>query len=175
MFLRVLIPMIAVLLFLLESEFAMFSPIIWNENTLILVPRFLILYLIFITIYYNRNRAIFYGLIFGVLYDIFYIDIIGLYSVLYPLVCIIAGWSVKRIHPHLVFSTVLAILLIGLLEFILYEFFFWINFTTMSLDVFLYSRLIPTVLANSLFLIMLGWAFKYLIKARELQHARNNS
>ncbi|MEK4230148.1 rod shape-determining protein MreD [Solibacillus sp. FSL H8-0538] len=175
MFVRILIPAIAVLLFLLESEFAMFSPIIINEHTVILVPRFLILYLIFIAIYYNRKRAILYGLLFGILYDVFYIDIIGLYSVLYPLVCFIAGWSVKRIHPHLVFSTVLAIMLMTLLEFVLYEFFFLINFTAMPLDSFLSNRLIPTILANFLFLIMLGWAFKYLIQARVLQHARNNS
>ncbi len=76
-----LIPFVAVLLFLLEPEFALFSPIDLNEETVYLVPRFLILYLIFISIYYNRKRAVIYGLIFGLLYDVFYIDIIGLYSI----------------------------------------------------------------------------------------------
>jgi len=115
-----------------------------------------------------------YALIFGILFDVFYINIIGLYTVLYPLVCFIAGWSVKRIHPRLLFSTVLAILLVGLLEFVLYEFFYLINFTTMPLDTFLLNRLMPTILANSLFLMMLGWAFKYLINARVLQNGHND-
>lgn len=84
---RFLIPSVAVLLFLLEPEFAMLSPIEVKGHIYYLVPRFLILYLIFISIYYSRQRAVMYGLFFGVLYDVFYIDIIGLYSVLYPLIC----------------------------------------------------------------------------------------
>lgn len=170
---RILIPAVAILLFLLESEFAMFSPIFWNEHTLILVPRFLMLYLIFLAVYYNRKRAVLYGLCFGILYDVFYIDIIGLYSVLYPLVCFIAGWSVKRIHPNLIFTTILAILLMSLLEFVLYGFFFWIDFTSMTIDTFLFNRLVPTTLANLLFLIMLGWAFKYLINTRVLHNVQD--
>ncbi len=175
MFIRLLIPAIAVLLFLLEPEFALFSPIILDGETIYLVPRFLILYLIFISIYYNRNRAVLYGLLFGLLYDVFYIDIIGLYSVLYPLLCFIAGWSVKYIHQHLVITTILAVMLVAFMEVVLYQFFFLINFTSMPFDAFLYSRLIPTILANLLFLLMLGWAFKYLINARVLQRARNMS
>lgn len=172
---RFLIPFTAILLFLLESEFAQFSPLNFGDKTVFLVPRFLILYLIFISIYYNRNRAVMYGLIFGVLYDVFYIDIIGLYSVLYPLVCLLAGWSVKFIHQHLVITTILAVLLVAFMEVILYEFFFFIDFTSMPFSTFFNSRLLPTIVANLLFLLMLGWAFKYLINARVLQRARDMS
>ncbi|RKJ49914.1 rod shape-determining protein MreD, partial [Butyricicoccus sp. 1XD8-22] len=79
MFVRSLIPFVAVVLFLLEPEFALFSPIQLNDQIIYLVPRFLILYLIFVSIYYSRQRAVIYGLVFGLLYDVFYIDIIGLY------------------------------------------------------------------------------------------------
>lgn len=170
---RYLIPFVAVLLFLLEPEFAKFSPIYFEDYTAYLVPRFLILYLIFISIYYNRKRAIIYGLIFGLLYDVFYIDIIGLYSVLYPLVCFIAGWSIKFIHQHLLITTVLAVLLVAGMEFLLYEFFLLIDFTAMPFMVFLNGRLLPTIGANLLFLLMLGWAFKYLIDARLLERERS--
>jgi rod shape-determining protein MreD len=170
---RYLIPFVAVMLFLLEPEFAKFSPIYFEDYTAYLVPRFLILYLIFISIYYNRKRAIIYGLIFGLLYDVFYIDIIGLYSVLYPLVCFIAGWSIKFIHQHLLITTVLAVLLVAGMEFLLYEFFLLIDFTAMPFMVFLNGRLLPTIGANLLFLLMLGWAFKYLIDARLLERERS--
>ncbi|WP_413362899.1 rod shape-determining protein MreD [Lysinibacillus sp. 3P01SB] len=170
---RYLIPFVAVLLFLLEPEFAKFSPIYFKDYTAYLVPRFLILYLIFISIYYNRKRAVIYGLIFGLLYDVFYIDIIGLYSVLYPLVCFIAGWSIKFIHQHLLITTVLAVLLVAGMEFLLYEFFLLIDFTAMPFMEFLNGRLLPTIGANLLFLLMLGWAFKYLINARLLERERS--
>lgn len=170
---RFLIPFVAVLLFLLEPEFAKFSPIHFENYTAYLVPRFLILYLIFISIYYNRKRAVIYGLIFGLLYDVFYIDIIGLYAVLYPAVCFLAGWSVKFIHQHLLITTVLAVLLVAVMEIILYEFFLLIGLTAMPFDTFFNGRLLPTIGANLLFLLILGWAFKYLIDARLLERERS--
>ncbi|MCT6923112.1 MULTISPECIES: rod shape-determining protein MreD [Bacillales] len=175
MFIRLLIPTVAVLLFLSESMFAKFSPIMLGEQLVFLVPRFLILYLIFIAIYYNRKRAVLYGLAFGILYDVFYIDIIGLYSFLYPLLCFLAGWSVKYVHQHLVITTVLAVMLVAAMEVVLYEFFFLIDFTPMTFQTFLHSRLIPTIVANLLFLAILGWAFKYVINQRVLQRARNGA
>ncbi len=172
MLVRILIPTVAAILFLLESEFAMFSPMEFNGGTYFLIPRFVVLYLIFLAIYYNRKKAMIYGLILGLCFDVFYINIIGLYTFLYPAVCFIAGWCMKRIHPHLLFSTILAILLISFLEIAIYEFFYMIQFTKMALMPFLLYRLMPTILANLLFLVMLGWAFKYLIRARVLQRAQ---
>ena len=172
---RFLIPSVAVLLFLLEPEFAMLSPIEIKGQIYYLVPRFLILYLIFISIYYSRQRAVMYGLFFGVLYDVFYIDIIGLYSVLLPLLCFLAGSIVKIIHQHLVVTTTISVVLVAILEFILYQFFYLIDFTSIPLSDFLRSRLLPTIIANALFLMILGWAFKYLINARVLQRAREVS
>ena len=168
---RILIPFVAVILFLLESEFAMFSPMNWNGETYFLIPRFVILYLIFLAIYYSRKKAMIYGLILGLCFDVFYINIIGLYTFLYPAMCFVAGWCMKRIHPHFLSSTILAILLISVIEFAIYEFFYMIQFTSMALKPFLLYRLMPTVLANLLYLVMLGLVFKYLIRARVLQRA----
>ncbi|BDH62434.1 rod shape-determining protein MreD [Lysinibacillus sp. PLM2] len=175
MYVRALIPFVAVVLFLLEPEFALFSPIQLNDQIIYLVPRFLILYLIFVSIYYSRQRAVVYGLIFGLLYDVFYIDIIGLYTVLYPLICFLAGSTVKFIHQHLSITTILSLVLVALMEIVLYNFFAFINFTNITFSDFMMNRLIPTLIANLLFLIMLGWAFKYLINARVLQRARENN
>nr|WP_106780138.1 rod shape-determining protein MreD [Lysinibacillus timonensis] len=175
MVVRFLIPFVAVMLFLLEPEFALFSPLEINGQVVYLVPRFLILYLIFISIYYSRQRAVIYGLIFGLLYDVFYIDIIGLYSVLYPIICFIAGSTVKFIHQHLSITTILSVILVALMEIVLYYFFNFINFTSITFTDFAMNRLIPTMIANLLFLIMLGWAFIYLIHARVLQRANEIS
>lgn len=163
---KFLIPLVAVLLFFLETEFSLYSPIEWRGHLYYLVPRFLILYLIFLSIYYDRKRAMWYGLIFGVLYDIFYIDIIGLYTFLYPFICFIAGYTVKYIHQHLAITTVLSLVLVALLEIVLHQFFLLISFTSVPFTEFLNQRLIPTMIANSIYLIMLGWTFKYLIEAR---------
>ncbi|MFX3674596.1 MAG: rod shape-determining protein MreD [Paenisporosarcina sp.] len=172
---RYVVPLIAVILFYLEPVFGLFSPLELNGEYRYLIPRFLIMYLIFISIYYSRNRAMIYGLVFGVLYDVFFIDIIGLYSFLYPLICLIASFIVKYIHQHLFVTTTLSLVLVACLEFVLYHFFSLIGLTDISLSVFIFERLIPTMIANSIFLIMLGWAFKYVINARLIQRLNQPS
>jgi len=172
---RFVVPLIAIILFYLEPVFGLFSPLELNGEYRYLIPRFLIMYLIFISIYYSRNRAMVYGLVFGVLYDVFFIDIIGLYSFLYPLICLIASFIVKYIHQHLLVTTTLSLVLVALLEFALYHFFSLIGLTDISLSVFVFERLLPTMIANSIFLIMLGWAFKYVISARLIQRLNQPS
>lgn len=167
------LPIVAVILFLLEPEFAMFSPLNFNDTSFILVPRFLILYLIFLAIYYNRKKACIYGLAFGIVYDIVYIDIIGLYSVLFPIVCFVASWCFKFVHQHLFITTILSVLLVAFMELVVYEFYVIIDITTMDFATFLLYRLVPTILANLLYLFMLGWIFKLLIDARLLEQERN--
>jgi len=172
---RFIVPLIAIILFYLEPVFGLFSPLELNGEYRYLIPRFLIMYLIFISIYYSRNRAMIYGLVFGVLYDVFFIDIIGLYSFLYPLICLIASFIVKFIHQHLIVTTLLSLILVAVLEFALYQFFSLIGLADVTLQVFISERLIPTMIANSIFLIMLGWAFKYVINARLIQRLNQPS
>lgn len=170
---RWIMPAIAVVLFLLEPTFSMFSPLRFGENAYILVPRFLILFLIFVAVYYNRKRAYVYAGLFGLLYDVVYIDVIGLYTGLYIGVCFVAAWCVKYIHQHILIVTVLAMLLMSLMEIILYYFYTFTGVTNMPIFEFLAHRLMPTVGANFIYLLLLGWAFKYVIDARLIEIERN--
>ena len=169
MFIRLLLPSVAVLLFLIEPVFAKFSPIEMFDQMIYLVPRFLFMYLLFLAVYYDRKKSIIYGIVFGLLYDVFYIDIIGLYAVLYPLLCLFMSKIVTYIQQSLPIVTILTVIFVALLEFIIYEFFVLISFTSMQMSEFVLLRLVPTIFANLLFLILLGWIFKYFIKTRKLQ------
>lgn len=170
---RYLIPLIGLVLFFLEPVFGLFSPLQMNGDYYYIVPRFLIMFLIFVSVYYDTKRAMYYGLFFGLLYDVFFIDIIGLYSFLYPAVCVIAGYTVKSIHRNLFITTVLTLVLTALFEFVLFQFFSLIGLASMPVKAFLESRLLPTMIANSLFLFILGWAFRSVIVARFIE--RQNS
>ena len=168
MFIRLLLPSVAILLFLIEPVFASFSGIEMFDRILYLVPRFLFMYLLFLAVYYDRKKSIIYGVVFGLLYDVFYIDIIGLYAVLYPLFCLLISQIVKYIQQSLPVVTILTIFFVSLLEFVIYSFFYLISFTSIGIEEFLLSRLLPTIFSNLLFLILLGWVFKYFIKTRKL-------
>lgn len=170
---RYLLPALALALFFLEPVFGLFSPLQLDGVYYYIVPRFLLMYLIFVTVYYDAKRAMIYGLFFGLLYDVFFIDIIGLYSFLYPLMCLIASYIVKSVQRNLVVATLLTLVLTALFEFMLYLFFSAISLAALPAEAFFISRLLPTMIANSLFLVMLGWAFKLIIDARLIE--RENS
>lgn len=166
---RSIIPLIAVLLFLLEPIFSLFSPIEIGGALYTLVPRFVIVFLIFIVAYYSKQRAILYGIVFGLLYDMFYIDIIGLYAFLYPVICLIAATMIRQVHRHIVIVMILSLVLIALLEVLSYGFASLIALTTIGTEEFVSGRLIPTMIANSLFVVIFGWFFKTLIYKRVLK------
>lgn len=171
---RSIIPLVAVLLFFMEPVFSLFSPISYGDELYILVPRFVIVHLIFIAIYVNKKQAIMYGIIFGLLYDMFYIDIIGLYAFLYPLICFFAASIIRILYKNIVTVMIVTILLIGLLELFSYGFASLIMITSISFNEFLTSRLLPTIIANSFFIIMYGWFFKSIIEKRFVSQ-RNKS
>ncbi|MDS9471325.1 rod shape-determining protein MreD [Sporosarcina pasteurii] len=165
---RSIIPLMVTVLFFMEPVFSLFSPITYADALLTLVPRFVIVCLIFISIYGSRKHAIIYGIIFGLLYDIFYIDIIGIYAFLYPLICLIASGIIRYIHRHIVTVIGLTLLLIALLEIFSYGFASLISVTSIGFEEFFKGRLIPTMLANSLFVIMFSWFFKRIIEEKIL-------
>ena len=163
---RSIIPLIAVLLFFLEPVFSLFSPIDIGGERYTLVPRFVIVYLIFVAVYYDHKRALIYGIILGLLYDMYHIDIIGLYAFLYPLICYIAILIIRQVHRHIVTVMFLSLFLIMILELLSYFFASLISLTTIGLDEFITGRLVPTIIANSIFVGMFGWLFKNLIYKR---------
>ncbi|KQL34121.1 MULTISPECIES: rod shape-determining protein MreD [Bacillaceae] len=168
---RFLVIIISVLLFYMEPIFGLFSPIEINGDFFVLVPRFLIMYLIFVSIYYDRKRAMLFGLFFGLLYDVFFIDIIGLYSFIYPLMCLVASLVVKYVHQHLLVATVLTLILVAVVELLLFFFYTFIGIKSMTFVDFYKFNLLPTMIANFVFLAMFGWGFKYILLNRFNQKA----
>lgn len=166
---RSVIPLIVTVLFFMEPIFSLFSPIAYGDELFTLVPRFVFIFLIFIAAYGRWKDAIKYGIIFGLLYDIFYIDIIGVYAFLYPIISLIAAWAVRIIHRHIVTVGLFALVLIVFLEFLSYGFASLISLTTISFEEFVKGRLIPTMLANSLFIIMFGWFFYKVLEEKVLR------
>lgn len=171
---RTLIPTVAALLFLIEPQFAFLSPIDIKGHEYFVIPRFSIVYLIFIATFYARKRAVLYALFFGVLYDVFYIDIIGLYAFIYPVITYVGGTLVHYIRPSVTVTAVFSILLVAVMEFALYEFYYFIQFTNISINSFLLYRLLPTIVANLLFIIPLAIIFRLLLNARVLQRAQES-
>lgn len=172
---RFVVIFIALFLFYLEPILGLISPFKIGEEFYILVPRFLIMYLIFVSIYYNRKRAIQLGVVFGLLYDVFFIDIIGLYAFIYPILIVIATWVMRYIHMNIVTLTFLILLLLAGLESLLFIFNTIIGNSGLFFDEFLKLRLVPTMIANAVFLLAVGWFFKWILLQRYEQKYQANT
>lgn len=157
---RLILPLLGIVIFYSESIFATFSPIDAYGDTRFLVPRFLLLLILFISVYYKPRTAYVYGFVFGFMYDLFFTGIIGIYMFLFPLLIYIALGILKLIHQNILVVGALGILLIAALELVVYQFNLLIGVAGVDFTTFVTQRLYSTLLFNLLFLLLLAYPFK---------------
>ncbi len=167
MIFRILVPVIAASLFFIEPTFSLFSPLQINGERYILVPHFFAVFLILLAVYDSKKTAIIYGVIFGLLYDMYHIDMIGIYTFIYPFIAYLAAVVIKHVHKYIVFVLFLAIVLLVMLELLSFLFAATIGFTGMSFEQFLHSRLIPTTIGNFFFIVLFGYIIRWFIVKRK--------
>ncbi|TDL34411.1 rod shape-determining protein MreD [Jeotgalibacillus sp. S-D1] len=165
---RLILPLLGVIIFYSESIFATFSPIEAFGDTRFLVPRFLFVFILFISVYYKQRTAYIYGFTFGFMYDLFFTGIIGIYMFLFPLLVYIALAILKLINQNIVVVGVLGLFLIAVLEWIVYQFNLLIGVAGVDFTTFATQRLYSTLLFNSLFILLLAYPFKsWMINVRQ--------
>ncbi|MBX4373459.1 rod shape-determining protein MreD, partial [Mycobacterium tuberculosis] len=64
----------------------------------VIIPRFVMLSIVFITAYYSQKMGIIYGLVFGLLHDIVYTEILGIYLFAYPLFAYLISKALKALQ-----------------------------------------------------------------------------
>jgi rod shape-determining protein MreD len=157
---KILLPLLFLFFFILESLFVQFLPARVFGHNYVLVPHFLFAALVFLTIFAGKKQGIIYAVIFGLMFDIVYIEIIGIYLLLYPLVCYIVSKIMYLFHANLLISFLVTLVGIGLLELGVYEMDYIIHVTTLNFMSFINSRLYPTLLLNAVFIIIAGYPLK---------------
>jgi rod shape-determining protein MreD len=157
---KFLLPLLFMLLFIAESIFVELMPPTVFENEYILVPHFLIVAIILLTIYGPKNYGILYGFLFGLLFDIVYTEIIGIYLLLFPLVAYISAKLTKILQTNIVMVLFITIIGVALLELGSYEMNLLIKRTDMVFSNFSSERLIPTLIMNFIFVIITVYPLK---------------
>ena len=160
---KAFLPIIISLCFLFESVFVELLPAELFKSSSILVPHFLMVAIIFVTVYISQKHGIMYGFIFGILFDIVYTEIIGIYLFMFPLVAYITSWIMRILQTNIILVSFVAILGVGFLELGVYEMNFLIGRTDMSFASFVDIRLVPTLILNLIFIILVSYPLrKYL-------------
>ena len=160
---KAFLPIIISLCFLFESVFVELLPAELFKSSSIFVPHFLMVAIIFVTVYISQKHGIMYGFIFGILFDIVYTEIIGIYLFMFPLVAYITSWIMRILQTSIILVSFVAILGVGFLELGVYEMNFLIGRTDMIFASFMDIRLVPTLILNLIFIILVSYPLrKYL-------------
>lgn len=159
---RYILPLFFLFILIIEGVFVYMLPEFVLKSDIILVPHFLLLSLMFMCVYLNSRLSIIYALIFGFLYELIYVEVIGGYLVAFPIIIYLSGLAFKFIHPNALTVALIAILDVTCIEYFGYGFTAVTQGVSLSNVEFLQDRLLPTLLLNLVFISIFGyWMKKY--------------
>ncbi|MDR7073658.1 rod shape-determining protein MreD [Fictibacillus barbaricus] len=165
---KILLPFLIYLAFISESSLVQaFLPQDASMDWQI-IPRFSMVMILFIAMYLNTTYGLLYGLGFGLLTDLLYTDIIGVYLFSMAATAYITSVFSRYLFGNLIVTIFLSIIGVSILEFFVYGLNSLIGISNQSIDLFLYKRLLPTLILNGLFAILIYYPYvKYLNRIKE--------
>ncbi|WP_100373631.1 rod shape-determining protein MreD [Bacillus sp. FJAT-45037] len=159
---RAYLPTLLLLTLVIEgSLYQYFLPERLGANYII-VPRFLLVSLVLIGIYLGRSTGLLYALCFGLIYDVVYTELLGVYMFGFAVVGYAFALSYKQIQDSILVPLILSLVAVALFEYYQYGLFRLISITDMGAQVFVLERLLPTIVLN------IGWAILMLYPIKKL-------
>lgn len=125
-----------------------------------MIPRLIVICIVLFSFYIDRKYMILFGILFGLLYDSYYVGVLGLYTSLFPIIIYLSDKMRKILNPNLLVLVMVLIIHISLVETSLYGFYSVIDVTTIDMSTFLANRLGPTLLLNAILLLVLYYPLK---------------
>src|SRR5690625_3745961 len=160
---RLYLPLILFLFIVLDDLPIYLLPVQLLSAQTLIVPHWVFIILIFIVIFYDKEDtyySIVYAVIFGLLIDIVYTGILGIYMFSYGFGIYIIHELRRLVHANFYAVSIIGIIGITLTDLFIHTMYKMIGFADIMWEEYLLLRLLPTVLANLIFLIMFYPIFK---------------
>lgn len=160
-----LIPFLLFLIVALEGVAMELLPNFIKFAPYYIIPYWLLLVLILITFFLYENKPslpIVYAIIFGLILDIVYTGILGVHMFIFAFVVYVMQLLNRVLQINLIVSIITVVVSVTLTEFLLYIIYSFIGFVSMPLNVFLINRLMVTLIANIVFMMIIYWPAKQL-------------
>lgn len=155
---RLYLPLILFTFVVLEGVAIELLPASFVMNDLLIIPHWVFIFLLYIAIFYDSDHTYFsvlYGAVFGLLIDSVYTGVLGVYMFAYAFIIYIIHGIRKLVHGNIYATILLGIAGIILTDFTIYLIYLVVGLTDMILVDYMRYRLVPTILANLLFLLIL--------------------
>ncbi|WP_078555362.1 rod shape-determining protein MreD [Bacillus alkalicellulosilyticus] len=159
---RFLLPAIVFIFFILEGTvFQIFAPERYGA-TFVIIPRMVLITIVIIGIIRGRTSGVLFGIGFGLLYDVVYTEMLGVYMFsmgVIGYVCSLPYRPIQRSYFLIVLTCIIAVII---QEYYLFGVYSLLGIAHMTSEQFLYSRFSSTLLFNIfLSLILVGPLRKY--------------
>ena len=160
---RLYLPLILFILVILEGVAINLLPDELALGDYLIIAHWVLAFLVYIAIYYDTGStyySIVYALTFGLLIDIIYTGVLGVYMFSYGLVIYIIHGLQRLLQRNIFVLLLLGVAAFLMSDIFIYLVYFVVGITEMVWRDYLLQRLIPTILANLLFLLILFPIFK---------------
>lgn len=154
---KLYLPLIILLLLVLEGVALEFLPENLIMENLLIIPHWVMIFLVLTTMFYDRENtfyAILYGVLFGLMIDVVYTSVLGIYMFIYGIVAYVISGLTKVLHTNLLVALLLGLVGVGLADIGVYIIYSFIGITDFAWGEYIRLRLIPTLAANLLFLLV---------------------
>lgn len=166
---KLIIPLLALIIFIGESVLAnVFSGYLYG-GTSFLIPRMTVIFIAFLIIYGSRKTALMYAFILGLLYDVAYTEILGVYTFAFPVAAYLISKIMKILQSNLLISGLVTLLFIAVIETAVYQLNILLGFTSVDYRDFSMLRLVPTLLLNLVFIVITAYPLRRTIESLRVE------
>lgn len=155
---QIYLPLVLFFVLVLEGVALELLPVSMTQGDILIIAHWVLICLIYSAIFYDKETtrfSIFYAFIFGLLIDIVYTDVLGVYMFTYGLTIYIIKKLTRLLQSNLLATILFGVLGVGLADILIYLVYMVIWVTELSWQDYFMIRLLPTILANILFLIII--------------------
>ncbi|WLV23684.1 rod shape-determining protein MreD [Aciduricibacillus chroicocephali] len=155
---KLLIPLILFIVVVLEGVALNLLPSNIVLGDTYIIPHWALAVLLFSVLFYDKENtyySVLYAAIFGLLIDIVYTSVLGVYMFSYTLVIFLMHSVRGRFHGNFYVTMLLGVFSIALGDLIIHFIYLTAGLTEIAWSGYLLQRMLPTVLLNLIFLIVL--------------------
>lgn len=155
---KLLLPLILFVVVVLEGSALNLLPAKIVLGDTFIIPHWALAVLLYYALFYDREDtyyAIMYAGIFGLLIDIVYTSVLGVYMFSYAFVIFLVHSIRNRFQGNIYVTMLLGIFSIVIADLIIHSIYLAAGLSTVAWSSYFGWRLLPTVLLNLIFLIVL--------------------
>ncbi|MDY0396872.1 rod shape-determining protein MreD [Virgibacillus halophilus] len=155
---RLYVPLILFLLMIMEGVALELLPKKLVGGSMMIVPHWVLIFLMLTAVFYDRRNtymSVWYAIIFGLLIDIVYTEILGVYMFTYAVTIYLIHGLSKFLQSNIAALGLFAILGITVADCAINTVYVVVGLVTADWNWYIIFRLLPTIAANLIFLLIM--------------------